>query len=80
MKVQAEICIYPLRIEALGEAIETFRKIFARHELTVTTASMSSFTSGEMSRIFDACRDCFDVLADTYDVVMEIKISNACSQ
>ncbi len=78
MKVQAQICIYTLRTQKLSKVVDEFKRIFAKHNLTVETSSMSSVTTGESSSIFDACRECFDELSASYDVVMEIKISNAC--
>jgi uncharacterized protein YqgV (UPF0045/DUF77 family) len=78
MKVQAEISIYPLRTESLSEAVEEFCRILRNHGLEIKTTTMSTFVRGESRDLFKACDEAFEQLAKKYEVVMNMKISNAC--
>jgi uncharacterized protein YqgV (UPF0045/DUF77 family) len=76
--VQAEISIYPLRVLSLSEPIEEFCLILRDHDLEIKTTSMSTFTRGQSEELFEACRKAFEQLTRKYEIVMQIKISNAC--
>ena len=78
MKVQAEISIYPLRTQSLSEPVEEFCRILRDHGLEIKTTAMSTFVSGESRELFKACNEAFEQLVKKYDVVMNMKISNAC--
>ncbi len=78
MNIQAEVSIYPLRTKTLTESINLFCEILKSKGLKVNTASMSSIIQGDSEVLFDACKDAFDQLAKKYDVIMNMKISNAC--
>ncbi len=78
MKVQAEISIYPLRTQSLSEPIDAFCKILSAYNLTLKTAAMSTFIIGDSKDLFKACDDAFEQLTKKYEVVMNMKISNAC--
>ena len=78
MKVQAEISVYPLRTQSLSEPVEKFCKVLRDHGLEVKTTAMSTFVSGESRELFKACNEAFEQLVKKYDVVMNMKISNAC--
>ena len=78
MKVQAEISIYPLRTKSLSEPVEEFCRILCAHVLETKTAAMSTFISGELSDLFKACNEAFEQLTQKYQIVMNMKISNAC--
>jgi len=79
MKVQAEISIYPLRTQSLSEPVEEFCRILRDHGLEIKTTAMSTFVRCESRDLFKACEEAFEQLAKTYAVVMNMKISNACS-
>jgi uncharacterized protein YqgV (UPF0045/DUF77 family) len=79
MKVQAEVSIYPLRTKSLSEPIEEFCKILCAHDLETKTTSMSTFIKGESRDLFKACDEAFKKLTKKYQIVMNMKVSNACS-
>lgn len=78
MKVQAEISIYPLRVKSLSEPVEAFCETLHERGLEVKTTAMSSFVSCESKDLFDACREAFEQIAEKYDVVLNMKVSNSC--
>ncbi len=78
MKTQAELSIYPLRTESLSEPIEEFCKILYGYGLEIKTTSMSTVIAGESNDLFKACEEAFRQLSYKYQIVMNMKISNAC--
>ena len=78
MKVQAEISIYPLRTKSLSKPVEAFCRILRDHGLEIKTTAMSTFIRCESRDLFKACDKAFEQLAKKYEVVMNMKISNAC--
>jgi uncharacterized protein YqgV (UPF0045/DUF77 family) len=78
MKVQAEISVYPLRTKSLSGPVEEFCKILRKQKLEIKTTAMSTFVRGESRDLFKACMEAFEQLAQKYETVMSIKISNAC--
>jgi len=78
MKVQAEISIYPLRTQALSEPIKMFCEILGNHGLETKTTSMSTLIIGESKDLFKACGEAFGQLTQKYQVVINMKVSNAC--
>lgn len=78
MKVQAEISIYPLRVKSLSEPVEAFCKTLRERGLEVKTTAMSSFVSCESNDLFNACQEAFEQIAETYDAVLNMKVSNSC--
>ena len=78
MKIQAEISIYPLRTESLSEPVEEFCRILSDHGLEIKTASMSTVVRGELKDLFKASAVAFEQLAEKYEVVLNMKLSNAC--
>lgn len=78
MKVQAEISIYPLRIQSLSEPIEEFCRILRDYDLETTVNAMSTIIAGESAELFKACEKTFEQLTQKYQIIMNIKISNAC--
>jgi len=78
MRIQAQVSIYPLRTEALAQPVEAFCRKLQHPGLTVTTQSMSTLIVGESDDVFEAVRQAFAALATEYDVVMDLKVSNAC--
>ena len=78
MKVQAEISIYPLRTKSVSEPIKEFCKILRFHGLEIKTTAMSTFIKCESRGLFKACDEAFEQLAKKHEVVMNMKVSNAC--
>ena len=78
MKVQAEISIYPLRTKSVSEPIKEFCEILYANGLETKITAMSTFISGESGDLFKACNEAFEQLTNKYEVVMNMKISNAC--
>ncbi|RQV98007.1 hypothetical protein EH221_02865 [bacterium] len=78
MKIQAEVSIYPLRTESLSQPIQEFCEILDSCGLEITTTNMSTLVSGDSGILFKACEKAFDQLSSQYQIVMNMKISNAC--
>lgn len=78
MKVQAEISIYPLRTQSLSEPVQEFCRILRGHGLEIKTTAMSTFIRCESRDLFKACDDAIEQLTPKYEVVINMKISNAC--
>jgi len=80
MKVHAEVSLYPLRQNDLTEPIQQFVESLEINNLKVKTGSMSSVISGEESIVFQSLQKAFEQAAQKYDVVLNVKISNACPE
>lgn len=78
MKVQAQVSIYPLKTKALAKPVEEFCRRLRNPGLTVDTHSMSTLIVGESDRVFQAVKQAFQALAADYNIVMDLKVSNAC--
>lgn len=78
MRVQAEISLYPLRTEELSEPIEAFCRSLADNGLSVESGPMSTHISGEFRNVFRAVQRAFERAARHHQVVLSIKLSNAC--
>ena len=78
MKVQAQVSLYALRTRILSEPVREFCEMLTTHDLKVDRQSMSTFIVGELDVVFQAIREAFHAVATKYDVVMELKASNAC--
>lgn len=78
MRIQAQVSIYPLKTEALAQPVEAFCRKLQHPDRTVTRQSMSTLIAGELGGVFQAVRQAFQTLATEYDVVMDLKVSNAC--
>jgi len=78
MDIQAEISLYPLRTHEVDKTIVRFIECVRRPGLTLEIGPMSSRISGEPIAVFDALRDAFTRLAEEQQVVLTVKISNAC--
>ena len=78
MRVQAQVSIYPLKTKSLTEPIEAFCDALRGYDLKVETQSMNTLISGESDAVFSAIARSFEMLADQYRIVMDLKISNAC--
>jgi len=80
MKVQAEASLYPLRQNDLTKPIQQFIESLKNDNLNVKTGSMSSVISGEESIVFQSLQKAFEQTAQKYEVVLTVKISNACPE
>jgi len=78
VKVQAEMSLYPLRTEHLAPTIEVFCRALHREGLKPEMGPMSTRVSGEAEDVFRALRDAFVEAARGQEVVLTVKISNAC--
>ena len=80
MKVQAEVSLYPLRQNDLTEPIQKFVESLKDNNLNVKTGSMSSVISGDSQVIFQGLQKAFEHAAKKYEIVLTVRISNACSE
>jgi len=78
MRVQAEVSLYPLRTSKLSGPIVTFCEVLRSHGLDVQTRSMSTLAAGESRDLLEALREGFERLAQDGELVVDVKISNAC--
>ena len=78
MNVQAEISLYPLRTSDLGHAIESFLGKLKAADLAVQSGTMSSTVAGDVDAIFLTVGAAFKAAAEHVQVVLVMKVSNAC--
>jgi len=78
MKLQAEISLYPLRRNELTGPIQQFIQALENDKLKVETGPMSTLVTGEEPVVFKSLQKAFEQLARDYELVMTVKISNAC--
>jgi len=78
MNVQAEISLYPLQTQEIGKAIDGFVNHLERTGLTVHKGNMSTTLSGDVAAVFAAVGKAFTIVADSGQVVLVLKVSNAC--
>ncbi len=78
MKVQAQISLYPLRTPDLGEPIGRFVESLCQAGLDVRVDSMSTEVTGDSELLFTTLGKAFRNAADHGDVVLLLKVSNAC--
>jgi len=80
MKVQAEISLYPLRQDELKKPIQQFIELLESSKLKTELGPMSTIVSGDSQIVFENLQKAFERLAEEYEVVMTVKISNACPE
>ena len=78
MNVQAEVSLYPLQTQGISEAIGSFVNVLERAGLTVHKGNMSTALRGEADAVFAAVGEAFGSVADGGQVVLVMKLSNAC--
>ena len=78
MKIQAEMSLYPLRTPTLAEPIKRFVRHLRQKNLEVEMGTMSSRISGECKDLFPALGIAFEEVADEGEIVLIVKVSNAC--
>ena len=80
MNVQAEVSLYPLRTTRVGPAIGRFVDVARARGLTVAPGPMSSRLRGESGAVFSALDAAFSEVAEAGEVVLVLKVSNACPE
>jgi len=78
MRVQAEVSLYPLRTTDLSEPIDTFCELLGRHDLNLEVGAMSTRIWGDSKDVFDALHHAFVRLGERHQIVLSVKVSNAC--
>ena len=78
MNVQAEVSLYALRTSDLGQAIESFLGELKGAGLTVQPGNMSSTVAGDVDAVFSSVGAAFKAVAENGQVVLVMKVSNAC--
>ncbi|MCC6697073.1 MAG: hypothetical protein IT365_15710 [Candidatus Hydrogenedentes bacterium] len=78
MTIQAEVSLYPLRTEHLNPALERFLTGLEDHAVGMTRGPMSTHISGGTAEVFSALADAFSGVAEEYQAVLVLKLSNAC--
>ena len=78
MKVQAEVSLYPLRSTTLLDSIARFVRHLRQCDLEIQVGPMSTRLRGESRDLFRALGEAFDDAAREGDVVLTLKLSNAC--
>jgi len=80
MKVQAEISLYPLRQNELTKPIRQFIEMLENNKLKVELGPMSTLVTGDSKVVFESLQQAFEQIAEKYEVVLAVKISNACPE
>jgi uncharacterized protein YqgV (UPF0045/DUF77 family) len=78
MNIQAEVSLYPLRTSELSEAIDSFLGGLKDTRLTVREGNMSTMLTGDVDEVFSAVGKAFKRVANGRQVVLILKVSNAC--
>jgi len=78
MNVQADVSLYPLRRLKLSTPIERFVQRLRNAGLDVRPGAMSTLVAGEAGDVFDILGQAFQELGQEGEVVLVLKISNAC--
>lgn len=77
-ELRAELSIYPLRQESLGGPIEAAVQALREEGLEPVVGVMSTAVRGDQSKLFKALERAFQAASASGDVVMTIRVSNAC--
>jgi len=80
MRIQAEVSLYPLRTGDLSEPIDAFCRFLRHDDVKVDPGAMSTLVAGNYDDVFAAIKDAFARAANEYQVVMMVKLSNACPE
>ena len=78
MNVQAEVSLYPLHIQEIREVVDSFVNVLERAGLTMHKENMSTTLSGDVNELFGAVGRAFTTVANGDQVVLVMKVSNAC--
>lgn len=80
MIIQAEVSLYPLRTTDLSEVIDDFVNALSDSPLKCTTHAMSTHIVGESKIVFERISEAFARVSDRSQVVLLLKVSNACPE
>ena len=80
MRVQAQISLYPLRRPDLAEPITRFVELIRKQGLDVEISPMSTQVTGDSKALFAGLSEAFQDAAGRGNVVLLLKVSNACPQ
>jgi uncharacterized protein YqgV (UPF0045/DUF77 family) len=80
MYIQAELSLYALRTNDLSAPIDLFSKVFEGEDVRVLSGAMSTIIGGERSLVLDLIKKAFTAVSDSNEVVLTVKLSNACPQ
>ena len=78
MNVQAEVSLYPLRAAVIRSTVEDFVSDLKEFELETETGPMSTRVTGDLSNVFSGISNAFARVAAQCEVVIVLKVSNAC--
>ena len=80
MIIQAELSLYPLRTEHIGNIISRFADELRANGIKPETSAMSTVVKGECRAVFAAVERAFEACGDKADIVLIFKASNACPE
>jgi uncharacterized protein YqgV (UPF0045/DUF77 family) len=80
MKIQAEVSLYPLRQNDLTKPIQQFVENLKNNNIKVKSGPMSSIIKGDSQIVFQGLQKAFEQAARKYEVVLTVKVSNACPE
>jgi len=80
MKIQAEVSLYPLRQNDLTMPIQQFVENLKNNNIKVKSGPMSSIIKGDSQIVFQGLQKAFEQAARKYEVVLTVKVSNACPE
>ena len=78
MTIQAEISLYTLGEKSQLPAINDLINVLIKHGIEIEPGRMSSIISGDASILFPALQEAFETVSEDSQIVMTLKISNAC--
>jgi uncharacterized protein YqgV (UPF0045/DUF77 family) len=74
----AQISLYPLRQESIGDVIAHALAACDRHHVELIPGPTSTVIRGTADQVFEALRDAYDAACSHGDAVLVVAISNAC--
>jgi uncharacterized protein YqgV (UPF0045/DUF77 family) len=78
MTIQAEVALYPLKTNLVGETIESFLERLKARDLEVEPGPMSTRITGDCAKVFAVLAESFAEVASRHQAVLVAKFSNAC--
>lgn len=80
MNIQAELSLYPLRTERVGNVISRFEEELQVNGLKPETGAMSTIVKGECHMVFNAVERAFEACGGETDIILVFKVGNACPE
>ncbi len=78
MTIQAEISLYTLGAKSQSPAINDLINVLIKQGIKIEPGKMSSIISGDSDKLFPALQEAFEKVSENSQIVMTLKISNAC--